>query len=68
MRAMTTPHGLGYVCHVIVVDEDVDPFNLPQVMWALSAKVNPPDDVVVIPNLSVLELAPAASPPASPAR
>jgi 3-polyprenyl-4-hydroxybenzoate decarboxylase len=26
---------------VIMVDEDVDPFNLPQVMWALSSKVNP---------------------------
>ncbi|MFF8948538.1 non-oxidative hydroxyarylic acid decarboxylases subunit C [Streptomyces sp. NPDC014940] len=62
MRAMTTPHGLGYVSQVIVVDEDVDPFNLPQVMWAMSAKVNPKDDVVVIPNLSVLELAPAAQP------
>ncbi|MEU0597432.1 non-oxidative vanillic acid decarboxylases subunit C [Streptomyces sp. NPDC006393] len=62
MRAMTTPHGLGYVAQVIVVDEDVDPFNLPQVMWAMSAKVNPKDDVVVIPNLSVVELAPAAQP------
>ncbi len=41
MRAMTTPHGLGYVTQVIVVDEDVDPFDLPQVMWAMSAKVNP---------------------------
>lgn len=41
LRAMTTPHGLGYVKMVIMVDEDVDPFNLPQVMWALSSKVNP---------------------------
>ncbi|WP_327293738.1 non-oxidative hydroxyarylic acid decarboxylases subunit C [Streptomyces sp. NBC_01197] len=62
MRAMTTPHGLGYVSQVILVDEDVDPFNLPQVMWAMSAKTNPKDDVVIIPNLSVLELAPAAEP------
>ncbi|WP_329126264.1 non-oxidative hydroxyarylic acid decarboxylases subunit C [Streptomyces sp. NBC_01465] len=62
MRAMTTPHGLGYVSQVILVDEDVDPFNLPQVLWAMSAKVNPKDDVVIIPNLSVLELAPAAQP------
>lgn len=63
MRAMTTPHGLGYVAQVIVVDEDVDPFDLPQVMWAMSSKVNPKDDVVVVPNLPVVELAPAASPP-----
>ncbi|MDW3537866.1 UbiD family decarboxylase, partial [Escherichia coli] len=44
LRAMTTPHGLGYVKMVIMVDEDVDPFNLPQVMWALSSKVNPAGD------------------------
>ncbi|MCX5395553.1 non-oxidative hydroxyarylic acid decarboxylases subunit C [Streptomyces sp. NBC_00102] len=62
MRAMTTPHGLGYVAQVILVDEDVDPFNLPQVLWSMSAKVNPKEDVVIIPNLSVLELAPAAQP------
>ena len=62
MRAMTTPHGLGYVTQVILVDEDVDPFNLPQVMWAMSSKVNAAEDVIVIPNLSVVELAPAASP------
>ncbi|MFG2920555.1 non-oxidative hydroxyarylic acid decarboxylases subunit C [Streptomyces sp. NPDC048305] len=63
MRAMTTPHGLGYVTQVIVVDEDVDPFDLPQVMWAMSAKVNPAEDVVIVPNLSVMALAPAADKP-----
>src|SRR5258708_38209444 len=39
MRCMTTPHGLGYAKIVIVVDETVDPFDLKQVMWALSTKV-----------------------------
>jgi 4-hydroxybenzoate decarboxylase len=63
MRAMTTTHGLGYCKMIIVVDEDVDPFNLPQVMWALSTKVNPASDLVNIPNLSVLELDPASQPP-----
>ncbi|MGW4586732.1 non-oxidative hydroxyarylic acid decarboxylases subunit C [Amycolatopsis thermoflava] len=62
MRAMTTPHGLGYVKTVIMVDEDVDPFNLPQVMWALSTKVNPAGDLVNIPNLPVLELDPGSQP------
>ena len=46
---MTTPHGLGYTKVVIVVDEDVDPFDLPQVMWALSTKVNPASDLVNLP-------------------
>ena len=63
MRAMTTPHGLGYCKIVIVVDEDVDPFNLPQVMWALSTKVNPDSDLMNLPNLSVVALDPASQPP-----
>lgn len=63
MRVLTTPHGLGYAATVIVVDEDVDPFNLPQVMWALSTKMNPAGDLIRVPNLSILELAPQADPP-----
>lgn len=63
MRVLTTPHGLGYAATVIVVDEDVDPFNLPQVMWALSTKMNPAGDLIQVPNLSVLELAPQAQTP-----
>jgi UbiD family decarboxylase len=62
-RVLTTAHGLGYAATVIVVDEDVDPFNLPQVMWALSTKMNPSGDLITIPNLSVLELAPQAQSP-----
>ncbi|MEC1550303.1 phenolic acid decarboxylase BsdC [Bacillus rugosus] len=62
MRALTTPHGLGYCKMVIVVDEDVDPFNLPQVMWALSTKMHPKHDAVIIPDLSVLPLDPGSNP------
>ncbi|QMV17074.1 non-oxidative hydroxyarylic acid decarboxylases subunit C [Vibrio spartinae] len=62
MRAMTTPHGLGYVKMVIMVDEDVDPFDLKQVMWAMSSKVNPAGDLVQLNNMSVLELDPGSSP------
>ncbi|CAI6228466.1 phenolic acid decarboxylase BsdC [Bacillus subtilis] len=61
MRALTTPHGLGYCKMVIVVDEDVDPFNLPQVMWALSTKMHPKHDAVIIPDLSVLPLDPGSN-------
>jgi vanillate/4-hydroxybenzoate decarboxylase subunit C len=63
MRVLTLPHGLGYAATVIVVDEDVDPFNLPQVMWALSTKMNPSGDLTIVPNLPVLELAPQAQTP-----
>lgn len=62
MRAMTTPHGLGYVKMVIMVDEDVDPFDLKQVMWAMSSKVNPAGDLVQLSNMSVVELDPGSSP------
>ncbi|MFI5607737.1 non-oxidative hydroxyarylic acid decarboxylases subunit C [Amycolatopsis sp. NPDC051903] len=62
MRAMTTPHGLGYVKTVILVDEDVDPFDLPQVMWAMSTKVNAAGDVLILPNLPVVALDPSAQP------
>jgi UbiD family decarboxylase len=63
MRVLTTPHGLGYAATVIVVDDDVDPFNLPQVMWALSTKMNPAGDLIQVPNMSILELAPQANTP-----
>ncbi len=41
LRVLSTPHGLGYAKVIIVVDADVDPFDLKQVMWAISVKVNP---------------------------
>jgi len=62
MRVMTTPHGLGYAKIVIVVDADVDPFDLKQVMWAMSVKVNPAGDVMIVPNLPVNLLDPAGQP------
>jgi 4-hydroxybenzoate decarboxylase len=62
LRVMSTPHGLGYAKIVIVVDENVDPFDLKQVMWAVSTKVNPAGDVIMLPNLSINVLDPAAEP------
>ncbi|MFK4517747.1 UbiD family decarboxylase [Bradyrhizobium japonicum] len=62
LRVLTTTHGLGYAKLVIVVDENVDPFDLKQVMWAMSVKVNPAGDIVTIPNLAENLLDPACSP------
>ena len=62
MRVLSTPHGLGYATIVIVVDENVDPFDLNQVMWAISVKVNPAQDVMIFPNLSVNLINPAGQP------
>ncbi|NEA21629.1 non-oxidative hydroxyarylic acid decarboxylases subunit C [Actinomadura bangladeshensis] len=63
MRVLSTPHGLGYAATVIVVDEDVDPFDLPQVLWAVSTKMNPAGDLIQVPNMPVLGLAPQATTP-----
>ena len=51
LRVLTTTHGLGYAKIVIVVDADIDPFDLNEVMWAMSVKVNPASDLIVVPNL-----------------
>lgn len=63
LRALATPHGLGYCKVVILVDETVDPFNLPQVMWALSTKFHPAHDALHIPGLPVTPLDPGSEPP-----
>ena len=62
LRVMSTPHGLGYAKIVIIVDDDVDPFDMKQVMWAVSTKVNPAGDVIMLPNLCIDMLDPASEP------
>lgn len=63
MRLLSTPHGMPYTKIVIVVDEFVDPFNLEQVMWAMTTRVRPDKDVVLIPNAPGMPLDPASEPP-----
>lgn len=48
-RIMSAPHGAQCAHNVIVIDDFVDPFDLNQVMWALSTRVRPDKDVCV-PN------------------
>ena len=47
---------------IIVVDEFVDPFNLEQVMWALTTRVKPSKDVAIIPNCAGMPLDPSSVP------
>lgn len=63
LRVLTTPHGMGYAKVVIVVDETIDPFDLKQVMWAISTKFHPAHDLIVIPDASVVPLDPGSNPP-----
>ncbi|MHB8062532.1 MAG: non-oxidative hydroxyarylic acid decarboxylases subunit C [Ruminiclostridium sp.] len=62
MKMATTPHGISYAKNIIVVDGDVDPFNLPQVMWALSTRVRADKDVTVITNTPGMPLDPCSEP------
>ena len=45
---------------VTVVDEDIDPYDLQQVEWAVNTRVQPDHDVVIVPNLYSPTLDPSA--------
>ena len=61
-RLLSTPHGMPYSKVVIVVDEHVDPFNLEQVMWAITTCVKPDKDVSIIENCPGMPLDPSSVP------
>jgi|LAHU01.1.fsa_nt_gb UbiD family decarboxylase len=50
LRYLSTPHGITYPKFIIVVDDDIDPFDLQQVMWAITVRFRAERDLVVIPN------------------
>jgi 4-hydroxybenzoate decarboxylase len=59
LRALGTPHGLMYMKNVIMVDADVDPFDLNQVIWALSVRTRA-NDIYVLDNMAGILLDPSA--------
>lgn len=63
MRVATTPHGISYAKNIIIVDGDVDPFNLEQVIWAINCRVRADKDVTVIQNTPGFQLDPTSNPP-----
>lgn len=62
-RAASTPHGIAYVKNIILVDGDVDPFDLTQVMWAMSTRIRGSQDVIVVPSTPGMPLDPGSEPP-----
>jgi UbiD family decarboxylase len=62
MRALGTPHGVMYLKNIILVDEFVDPFNLEEVIWALSTRTRA-NDIMVLPNMAMVPIDPAAEVP-----
>jgi len=46
---------------VIVVDDDIDPSNLDEVIWAIGTRVDPASDIITTPHIGVYPLNPAAA-------
>ena len=57
------PAAAYYTKWIIAVDEDVDPTDLNQVLWALSTRCNPSDDLDVLRNTWSTGLDPSQYPP-----
>ncbi len=49
--AMAAMSASNFIKHVILVDADVDPENMKEVMWALSSRVQADQDVTILKNL-----------------
>lgn len=62
LRALGTPHGLMYLKNIILVDDYVDPFDLNQVMWAISVRTRA-SDIMLLPNMPMIRIDPAAEVP-----
>jgi len=60
-RLLSTPHGILYPKLIILVDEDIDPFDLQQVIWAITVRFRPERDLIIIPNAPGSTLDPAHS-------
>jgi 4-hydroxy-3-polyprenylbenzoate decarboxylase len=59
-QAYSVPYIALQCNNIIVVDEDIDPLDGDQVLWALSTRVDPERDVIIFPPAGVNPLNPAA--------
>ncbi|MFC1893157.1 UbiD family decarboxylase [Chloroflexota bacterium] len=60
-QVLGLPFAGAMLNNIIIVDSDVDPANLEQVMWALSTRVDPHNDVVITKPMAVYPLNPGAA-------
>jgi UbiD family decarboxylase len=61
--AAQVPGGAYYTKWIIAVDEDVDPTDIDQVIWALASRCNPVDDIDILRNTWSTWLDPTQNPP-----
>jgi 4-hydroxy-3-polyprenylbenzoate decarboxylase len=61
--AAQAPSAAYYTKWIIAVDEDVDPINMNEVLWAMSTRCSPVDDIDVLRNTWSTWLDPTLNPP-----
>ncbi|MFQ5831033.1 MAG: UbiD family decarboxylase, partial [Candidatus Methylomirabilia bacterium] len=61
--AAQVPGGAYFSKWIIAVDEDVDPSNINQVLWAMSTRCNPAEDIDILRQTWSTSLDPAQNPP-----
>ncbi len=61
--AAQTPGGAYYTKWIVVVDEDVDPTDINQVMWAMGTRCDPATDIDILRNTWSTYLDPTKNPP-----
>lgn len=61
--AAQVPGGAYYTKWIVAVDEDIDPTDIDQVIWAMASRCNPVDDIDLLRNTWSTWLDPAQNPP-----
>lgn len=61
--AAQVPGGAYYTKWIIAVDEDIDPTDMDQVVWAMSSRCNPIEDIDILRNTWSTWLDPTQNPP-----
>jgi UbiD family decarboxylase len=61
--AAQVPGGAYYTKWIMAVDEDIDPTDMDQVIWAMASRCNPIDDIDILRNTWSTWLDPTQNPP-----
>ncbi len=61
--AAQAPSAAYYTKWIVAVDEDVDPTNINEVLWAMSTRCNPVEDIDILRNTWSTWLDPTQNPP-----
>src|SRR5207245_11128163 len=62
--AAQCPGGAYFTKWIIAVDDDIDPTDINEVLWAMATRSNPVDSIEILKNTCSTGLDPAQNPPA----